>query len=156
MPEAPPAAAAEAHPKEEQKPKRRPYQLKFEPIGEFSETELFVSGRVSGKVWISDSTPVTFKSMTGREVDVVNEAVKIKDGMSSLFYQTEITYQNLSFALEKIGDKPFSGKPEEKMSKIRDMSAAVLLRLSMAYLEFMDHVDEIFSGKVVSDTSKKS
>jgi hypothetical protein len=138
------------------KPKEPEYTLKFEPVGEFTETELFIRNRVTGKIWISAKTSVTFRSMTGREVDSIHEAIKVTQEMTSMHYQTEVTYRNLSHSLAKLGDVAFEGTAEEKLSKIRDMSAAVLLQLSMAYLEFSDHVGELFAGKEINDSAKKS
>jgi hypothetical protein len=146
-------APAAPTPKAKEPPK---YSLKFEPVGEFTETELFVRNRVSGKIWISGKTSITFRSMTGREVDMIHDAVKITQDMTSMHYQTEVTYRNLSHSIVKIGDASFDGTPEEKLSKVRDMSAAVLLQLSVAYLEFSDHVNELFAGKEVNDSAKKS
>lgn len=134
----------------------RKYTLKFEPVGEFTETELFTRGTVRGKVWITDTLAARFRSLTGEDVDRVNEAVKVTPQTTAAQYNTEITYHNLANSLEGVGDTTISGPVEDRLKKIRAMSSAVLQRLTVAYLEFNDHVDEIFVGKGVADLAKKS
>jgi hypothetical protein len=151
-----PAANGTEDAKKPDPPKGPEYTLKFEPVGEFTEAELFIRYRVVGKIWISDQTAITLRSMTGREVDSVHETVKVTQEMTSMHYQTEVTYRNLAHSLVKIGSSDFSGTPEEKLNKVRDMSAMVLLKLSIAYAEFSDHVGELFGRKEVVDTAKKS
>lgn len=139
-----------------QKPPAPTYTLKFEPVGEFNETELFVRNRVTGQLWISETVSVTLRSLTGREVDAIHEAIKIGVEMTAMHYQTEVTYRNLAHSIVKIGDKEFTGKLEEKLDKIKDMSGVILLRMSLAYAEFSDHVSELFAGQKAVDVAKKS
>lgn len=137
-------------------PPKKTYMLKFEPVGEFSETELFMKGVVRAKLWLSDVTVARLKSMTGDEVDKINEAVKVTPTMTTTQYNTEITYHNIAHSLEAINDTPYAGTFEERLKKIRSMASAVLGRLTIAYLEFNDHIDEIFTGKGVAELAKKS
>lgn len=134
----------------------RKYILKFEPVGEFSETELFVKGCVRGKIWISDQTPLLMKSLTGEETDKVDEAVRVKPGMSQREYNTQTTYYNLAYSIEAIGDKKLDGPIEDRVKQIRAMAAPVLGRMSLAILEFGIHVDELFVGKGGLELAKKS
>jgi hypothetical protein len=139
------------------KPKAPEYSLKFDPIGEFTETELYLRNRVTGKLWISERMSITLRSLTGREGDSIHEAIKVTQEMTSMHYQTEVTYRNLAYALVKIGDAEFSGTHEEKLNKVRDMSSMVLLKMSIAYAEFSDHVGELFAGKEgIVEAAKKS
>jgi hypothetical protein len=167
MPEAPPvaqkptpppvapAAPAAAEPQKEAK-QARAYSLKFEPDKDFNETTLFLKGSVTGKVWISAAVPVSLRSLTGEEVDKINEAVTVKDGMSLQAYQTDLTYWNLAFSVTAIGSEPFSGTTEEKLAKLRKMATAVLTRMALAYLEFNSRVSELFDGKEATEVAKKS
>jgi glutamine cyclotransferase len=151
MPETP-----QAQPAAPTLPTKRTYTLKYEPIGEFSETELFVKGVVRAKFWLSDGIVARLKSLTGEDVDKVNDAVKATPQMTVTQYNTEITYHNLAHSLEAINDTIYSGSFEDRLKKVRAMASAVLGRLTVAYLEFNDHVDELFAGKGGSDLAKKS
>jgi hypothetical protein len=154
MPDAPQVTAPPQSPV--QAPPPKVYTLRFEPIGEFNETELFLKGVIRAKVWISEKVCARFKSMTGEDVDKVNEAVKVTPQTTASQYNTEITYHNLAHSIEAVGETAFSGTVDERLKKIRAMASAVLGRLTMAYLEFNDHVDELFVGKGVGDLAKKS
>jgi hypothetical protein len=154
MPDAPQVAAPPQSPAQAPPPKT--YTLRFEAAGEFNETELFLKGVIRAKIWISEKVCVRFKSMTGEDVDKVNEAVKVTPQMTASQYNTEITYHNLAHSIEAVGETQFSGTIDERLKKIRAMASAVLGRLTMAYLEFNDHVDELFVGKGVGDLAKKS
>ncbi len=157
MPDAPQVAAPPQSPAQPPPPPPpKVYTLGFEPIGEFSETELFLKGVIRAKLWISEKVPAHFRSLTGEDVDKVNEAVKVTPQMTASQYNTEITYHNLAHSIEAIGGAPFTGTVDERLKKIRAMASAVLGRLTMAYLEFNDHVDELFVGKGVGDLAKKS
>jgi hypothetical protein len=153
MADATPAAPPEVTPKQ---PDPSKYTLKFEPVGEFTETELFIRNRVSGKVWITERMAVTLRSLTGREVDAIHEAIKVTPDMTSMHYQTEVTYRNLAHSLQNIGAEPFTGTIEEKLNKIRDLSATILLKTSLAYAEFSDHVADLLAGKEAGEIAKKS
>lgn len=137
-------------------PEPKRYTLKFEPVGTFDETELFVKGTVRGKVWLTDSSWAQFKSLTGEEVDQVNSAVKVTPQTTAAQYNTDVTYHNLARALEELAGAKVTGSIEERIARLRGMSSAVLGRLTMAYLEFNEHVDGIFAGKGVADLAKKS
>jgi hypothetical protein len=145
-----------------EKPKPEPeklenrYILKFEPVGVFSETELFVKGFLRGKIWVSDQTTVTFRSLTGEETDKIDEVVKIKPGMSQREYNTQTTYYNLAYGVEAIGEEKLSGTAEEKVKRLKSMASAVVARISLAWLEFNGHVDELFVGKGGLELAKKS
>lgn len=128
-------------------PPPKTYTLKFEPIGEFNETELFTRGVLRAKFWLSEGIVARFKSLTGEDVDRINDAVKTTAQMTVTQYNTEITYHNLAHSLEAINDTIYSGTFEERLKKVRAMASAVLGRLTVAYLEFNDHVDELFAGK---------
>lgn len=147
-------------PEQDQAPDPAPsnsrYILKFEPSAEFNETELFVKGTVRGKVWISEQTALSMKSLTGEETDKIDDLVKIKPGMSQREYNTLTTYYNLAFAVERIGDKPVDGPVEERVKHFRGMAAPILSRMALAYLEFNGHVDDLFVGKGAQDLAKKS
>lgn len=133
-----------------------PYKLVFEPVGDFSEAELFIKGFVSGKIWLSDKNFVIMRSLIGTEVDEINEKVKVTADMTVSHFNTEITYNNLARSIKELAGKPFDGTVDEKLSKIRGIAGPILARLSMAYLEFGHHVDELFVGKEGGDTAKKS
>jgi hypothetical protein len=159
MPEsttAPPEAAAAEVKDQPTAKKERVYSFKFEPDPEFTETALFLKGSIRGKIWISDMTSVVMRSLLCDEVDKINDAVRIKEGMSINAYQTEITYWNLAFSTVRLGDAFFEGTTEEKIKKLRQMASPILMRLSMAYLEFSDHVDDLFKGKEALAIAKKS
>lgn len=132
------------------------YRLKFEPVGEFTEAELFVHGSVKGKAWLSEQSNVIFRSLIGTEVDEINTVVKATPDMTVNHFHTELTYRNLAHSMVEFGGKSFDGSIEEKLKKIRAMAGPILARLSIAYLEFGHHVDELFVGKVGLDTAKKS
>lgn len=158
MPEAP---SQESPPKEPAAPQAAPppekrYTLKFEPIGEFDEITLYTKGVVRGKVWISPTAVLTMRSLSAKEVDTINAAVKINDGMTLAHYNTEITYHNLAHSIEKIGDVDFKGEIAERIEKLRQMAAPVVTRFSLAYLEFNSRVDDLFIGKEGLETAKKS
>jgi hypothetical protein len=159
MPEAPPAAT-EAKPatQPEAAPakKERVYTFKFEPDPEFTETALFLNGSIRGRIWVSDVTHLVMRSLLSEDVDRINSEVRIKEGMSINAYQTEITYWNLALSIVRLGDKGFDGTTEEKVAKLRKMASPILMRLSMAYLEFCDHVDDLFKGKEALAVAKKS
>jgi hypothetical protein len=148
-----PAAPQEA---DKTKPDPLKYTMKFDHVGEFTEAELFIRNRVAGKIWLTERMSVTLRSLIGREVDAIHEAIKVGPDMTSMHYQTEVTYRNLAYSLQKIGDEPFVGTLEEKLVKIRDMSATILLKLSLAYAEFSDHVADLFVGKEAGALAKKS
>lgn len=150
MPEVqdPPAPPAEA-------PKKT-YTLKFEPLEDFSEMALFVKGRVRGKVWVTDRIPVVYRTLIGSEIDAVNAAVKVREGMSITQYNTESSYHNLAHTVEQVGDVKLEGTVEERLQKIRAMAAPVLTRLLAGYLEFNDRVSDLFAGKEASEIAKKS
>jgi len=158
MPEAPPAKAPvqESKPENGAPSKLMKYEFRFEPGEDFSETALFVKGFVCGTVWISGNTPVVFRSMTGEDVDKINDTVKIKPDMTVAQFNTQITYWNLAFAVEKIGETKMDGSPEEKVKRFQAMAAPILARLQLAYLEFNAHIEELFKGKEVGDLAKKS
>lgn len=153
-PAAPPAPEAEK-PAEPEKPKRN-YVLNWEPTKDFDEASLFTKGRVSAKVWISDKTFIGLQSLSGEEVDKVNEKVKVGNGMSFTHYNTEITYENLAYAGISINGEPVKGDHEARVAYFKKMAAPILARFALAYLEFNAHVDDLFAGKGVLDTAKKS
>lgn len=150
MPETPTASP----PQETEKPYE--YTLKFEPVGDFNETELFVKGFVKGRLWLSDKMTVVYRSLIGTEVDAINEAVKIVPGMTITHFNTEQTYHNLAHSIEEVGGKKFEGTLEEKLQRIRPMAGPILARLSLAYLEFGHHVDDLFKTNGGLETAKKS
>jgi hypothetical protein len=154
-PAAPPAPDAKTPPAKPEEPKRE-YVLRWEPDKEFDESALFTKGRVAAKVWISDKTFIALQSLSGEEVDKVNEKVKIGQGMSFSHYNTEITYENLAYAAISINGEPVKGSHEERVAYFKKMAAPILARFAMAYLEFNLHVDDLFAGKGVLDTAKKS
>ncbi len=137
-------------------PPTKSYTLKFEPIGAFTADELFVKGFLKGKFWISDTIVARFRSMTGEDVDKINEAVKVSASTTVAHYNTEITYRNLAHSLEAINDTVFSGDVEDRVKKVRSMPSALLGRLSLAYLEFNDRIDSLFIGKEAEGVAKKS
>lgn len=155
-PAAPPVAPAVETPAATPKMQPRAYSMKFEPDVDFNETTLFIKGAVRGIVWISAATQIGMKSLLAEESDKINDEVKVKDGMTISTYQAEITYWNLAYAIESIGSKPFEGSVQDKIKKLRGMATAVLVRMSMAYLEFCGHVDDLFRGKEALDLAKKS
>lgn len=154
-PAAPPAPEAKKPPAEPEKPKRE-YILRWEPEKEFDESSLFTKGRVSAKVWISDKTFIGLQSLSGEEVDKVNEKVKIGNGMSFSHYNTEITYENLAYSGISINGEAVKGDHETRVAYFKKMAAPILARFALAYLEFNGHVDDLFVGKGVLDTAKKS
>lgn len=143
-------------PQAESEKQQRKYILKFEPVGAFSETELFIKGFVRGKVWVSDQIPVVMRSLTGEETDKVDEAVKVKPGMSQREYNTLTTYYNLAYAIESVGDKKLDGAIEDRVKYFKAMAAPILGRMALAVLEFGGHVDELFVGKGGAELAKKS
>jgi len=155
-PPAPPPAAPAAEATAAPKMQPRAYALKFEPDQDFNETTLFVKGTVRGTVWISAAIQLGLRSLLAEESDKINDEVKIKDGMTISTYQAEITYWNLAYAIESIGGKPFEGSVQDKIKQLRGKATAVLVRMSMAYLEFCNHVDDLFRGKEALDLAKKS
>ncbi len=132
------------------------YSLKWEPVGKFSLEELFLNSFVRAKVWVADAVPVIFRSLIGEEIDKVHEGVKVVPNMTRSHFQTEQTYWNLAFALEQIGDKQPQGTFEERLAAIRKMSAPLLMRLAIGYLEFSGHVEDLFEGKGGMEAAKKS
>lgn len=154
-PPAPPQETEEEA-REETEGEKSPYTLRFEPGSEFDETTLFLKGRVRGTLWISEAVPVVMRSLTGREVDAINEAVKIKEGMSVHQFNTEVTYWNLTYALESISGKRPPEAVEERLEWLKDLAAPILSRLQVAYLEFSDHVADLFKGKEGGALAKKS
>lgn len=159
-PAAPPAAEAQKPPPPP-KPKRN-YTYRFEPIGDFDEDEMYIRGRVRGRIWISPKLFVEMRSVLGKETDEVYDLVRIEKGMSQDKYNTEITYHSIAQALEKIGDKPFQGTLSEKVTKLREMAGPLNSRMQLAYIEFSDHVQDIFivepptDGKPEEGLGKKS
>ena len=151
-----PASPPETKPVEPKAPEPVRYILKFEPVGTFTETELFTKGFLRGKVWVSDQTPVTFRSLTGEETDKIDEAVKIKPGMSQREYNTQTTYYNLAYGVEAVGEEKLSGTDEDKVKKLKSMASAIVARMSLAWLEFNGRVDELFVGKGGLELAKKS
>jgi len=137
-------------------PQKRPYTLRFEPVGEFNETELFTKGTLRAKLWISDKIVASFKSLTGEEVDRINEAVKVTPQTTTAQYNTEITYHNLAHSIESVNGSVMPSDFAERLKKFRSMASAVIGRLSLAYLEFNDRIDELFVGKGVAELTKKS
>ncbi len=158
MPEAtpapPPAAPAEATPP--QSPPKKTYTLKFEPGEDFTEVALYTKGVVRGKIWISPAVVVDMRSLSAKEVDEINSAVKITDGMTTNHYNTEITYQNLAHSIDKIGNEKLDPDIGKRIEKLKSMAAPVVTRLSLAYLEFNSRVDDLFVGKEALETAKKS
>lgn len=153
----PPQAPDSTPPKvEAQKPRKPHYTLPWDPVGKFDEETLFVQGRIQAKFWLSSTITVVFRSLLGEEIDKINEAVKVGKEMSIGHFNTEITYQNYAYSLVRIRDEDFSGTLEEKLAKIRALPAPILIRLQLAYLEFNDHIDDLFVGKEVLDLAKKS
>jgi len=132
------------------------YILKFEPTEPFTETELFARGCVRGKVWITDKVPVTMRSLVGEETDKIDEAVRIKPGMSQREYNTLTTYYNLAYGIESVGDQKLSGSIEDRVKYLKGLASPILGRLSLAWIEFNTHVDELFVGKGGLELAKKS
>ena len=153
--EAPPAPEAKTPPASPDQPKRD-YVLRWEPEKDFNESTLFTKGRVAAKVWISDQTFIALQSLSGEEVDKVNETVKVGNGMSFSHYNTEVTYHNLAFSAINVNGEPVKGSHEERVAFFKKMAAPILARFALAYLEFNAHVDDLFAGKGVLDAAKKS
>lgn len=152
-------APTQAPPSEKSKaatPPPYPYLLKWEPIGEFTEEALFIKGVVRAKVWITEKVIIHYRSLSGEEVDKVNEGIKVTEGMSVAHFKTEQSYWNLAHSIESIADKPFEGKVEEKLAMIRKMAAPILHRILLGYMEFGNHVDDLFVGKGGQEVAKKS
>lgn len=146
---APPAGSLSAS-------QEKKYTLRWESVDPFTEEELFINGCVRGKIWVSESTSVIMKSLTGEEVDEVNKSVRLDHQMPLAQYNTEITYHNIARSLEQIGDRKLAGSIEDRVASIRKMAAPFLVRLQLALLEFNDHVDDLFTGKEKPELAKKS
>lgn len=154
-----PAAVAYQDPSNvfvDQKPEKDKYTLKFEPVGEWSEETLFINGRLRGKVNLGQRLSVIMKSLSGNEVDQVYKAVPVVQGMSRDQYNTEVTYYDLAYSLDSIGDKKMPEKLEDRLTMLRGLAAPILSRLTLAYLEFNARVDELFRGQEALGTAKKS
>lgn len=139
-----------------QTPEPQKYILKFEPIEPFTEAELFAKGFVRGKTWISDQKTAVLRSLTGEETDKIDEACRIKPGMSQREYNTLTTYYNLAYAVEMMDDQKLNGTVEDKVKHLKALAAPILTRLSLAWLEFNARVDELFVGKGGVELAKKS
>ena len=152
-----PAVAAPAPPVP-QKPQKKKieYEFRFEPVGDFTAADLFIKGEIAAKMWITPKISAVYKSLTGEEVDKINEAVKVKDGMSVTQFNTEITYYNLAYSVIEIDGKPVTGGLQDKLGRYRKMSANILTLFQVAYLEFNAHVNELLEGEEALGIAKKS
>lgn len=145
-PEAPPAAS------------KPTYTLKFEPVGDFTDMEIYLKGCVRGKFWLSENVIAQMKSLTGEEIDTINAAVKPETTWTVTRYNTEVTNLNLALSLEKVSDRIFGGTLEEKVAAIRKMGAPILSRMQLAFVELNERVNELFAikGKEAENQVKKS
>lgn len=158
MPDAPAAAPPPAAEAPAKKPKE--YTLKFEPIGDFNLETLFVRGFLAAKIWLTDTIAVELKSLTGEEVDEVNNSVfKLTEKMTQYQYNTEVTYRNLAHSVMKLGSEAVTGTFEEKVAKTKKRAGSVIGRMQLAYLELNDRIDDLYvpqEGKEQESLGKKS
>lgn len=135
---------------------KKEYLLDFEAVGDFSEGALFTGGELRGKVFISKNVTAIFKTLTGDEVDRINEAIKVDKDTTAAQYNTDVTNLNLCYSLISVGDTHLKPGSEESLEYLKTLPAAVLGRLSLAYVEFNSRVDELFGGEEVLEKAKKS